>query len=110
VVGDVAKPSEVLINGGLTVTRAIEEAGGLVPGKKSKDVRVFSHLADSPIGMRVIYLDLEAIKKHPYKDLELQSFDIVEVYSPKRVRTKPRPATSPCPSIIPDSFLRGGHM
>jgi hypothetical protein len=37
-------------------------------------------------GLRAIHLDLVVIEKRPYWDLELQSFDIVEVYSPKKAR------------------------
>jgi protein involved in polysaccharide export with SLBB domain len=100
--GDVAKPSEVLLGKRLTVTQAIEGAGGLTGGKKGKEVRVFSMMADTREG-RTIYVDLRAIEKHPYKDLELQSFDIVEVYSSKKVYP-PRP--NPCPSMIPESLWR----
>ena len=44
---------------------------------------VFSRMAEGG-GLRAIHLDLVVIEKRPYWDLELQSFDIVEVYSPKR--------------------------
>jgi hypothetical protein len=106
VLGDVAKPSELLFKKGLTVTRAIEEAGGIVGERKGKEVKVFSGMWDDH-DMRVIYIDLKAIEKHPYKDLELQSFDLVEVYSPKKRKMAAQPLPNPCPSVIPESLWRG---
>ena len=44
---------------------------------------VFSRMAEGG-GLRAIHLDLVVIEKRPYWDLELQSFDIVEVYLPKK--------------------------
>ena len=66
---------------------------------------VFSRMAEGG-GLRAIHLDLVVIEKRPYWDLELQSFDIVEVYSPKKANISPRPSTNPCPSMIPESIFR----
>jgi hypothetical protein len=109
VLGDVAKPSELIFRKGLTVTRAIEEAGGIVGGRKGKEVKVFSGMWDDH-DVRVIYVDLKAIERRPYKDLDLQSFDIVEVYSPKKTKMAARPLPNPCPSVIPESLWRGSHL
>jgi hypothetical protein len=49
-------------------------------------------------GLRVIHLDLVVIEKRPYWDLELQSFDIVEVYSLKKANISLRGlALTPAP-------------
>ena len=66
---------------------------------------VFSRMAEGG-GLRVIHLDLVVIEKRPYWDLELQSFDIVEVYSPKKANISPRPGTNPYPSMIPESIFQ----
>jgi protein involved in polysaccharide export with SLBB domain len=109
VYGDVVKPSEVSIKGRLTVTQAIEAAGGIAGGKKGKEVKVHSMMADTREG-RTIYVDLKAIEKRPYKDFELQSFDIVVVYSPKKAKTDTQPASNPCHSMLPESLWRGYHL
>ena len=70
---------------------------------------VFSRMAEGG-ELRAIHLDLVVIEKRPYWDLELQSFDIVEVYSPKKTNISPRPNTNPCPSMIPESIFRGPRL
>ena len=67
---------------------------------------VFFRMAEGG-GLRAIHLDLVVIEKRPYWDLELQSFDIVEVYLPKKANISPRLSTNPCLSMIPESIFRG---
>src|SRR5215216_2353479 len=77
VLGNVIKPSMLRFRRGITVTQAIKEAGGIPPDSKSKKVRVYSKTTEGT--NRIIYVDLEIVRRKPYMDLELQSFDIVEV-------------------------------
>jgi len=48
--------------------------------------------------MRIIYVDLKAIENKPYKDLDLQNFDIIEVLSRKPDKVR-EPFVSPCPWV-----------
>lgn len=82
VVGNVMKPSLLRFRKGITVTQAIKEAGGIPTENKSKKVRVYSQTSEGI--HRVFYVDLETVRRKPYMDLELQSFDIVEVLSGKK--------------------------
>jgi protein involved in polysaccharide export with SLBB domain len=83
---------------GITVTRAIKEAGGIRPANKSNKVRVYSQTTEGR--NRIIYVDLEIVRRKPYMDLELQSFDIVEVLSSTEKQKKPHLAQdNPCFSL-----------
>jgi len=77
------KPSMLRFRSGITVTQAIKEAGGIPSNNKSKEVRVYSQTTEGR--HRVIYVDLELVRRKPYRDLELQSFDIVEVLTKKKI-------------------------
>jgi len=83
VLGNVLKPSMIRFRSGITVTQAIKEAGGIPANNKSKEVRVYSQTTEGK--HRVIYVDLELVRRKPYMDLELQSFDIVEVLTKKKI-------------------------
>ena len=67
---------------------------------------VFSRMVEGG-GLRAIRFDLVIIEKRTYWDLELESFDIVEVYLPKKANIPPRLGTTPCLSMIPESIFRG---
>lgn len=110
VLGFVTKPSEIFFKDRLTVTQAIKAAGGISPGNKNIEVRVLSQMTGGEGAMRVIHVDLKAIMKKPYKDLELQDYDIVEVVSGKREKEIHQPKINPCPSMIPDSMFRVRRM
>jgi len=77
VLGNVKNPAMLPFRRGITVTQAIKQAGGISSNHKTREVRVYSQTTEGI--NRVIYVDLEVIKRKPYMDLELQSFDIVEV-------------------------------
>jgi protein involved in polysaccharide export with SLBB domain len=98
VVGNVLKPREVLFDGGLTVTQAIKQAGGIRHDRRDNEVLVISRTPDSQNGIREIYVDLKAIEKKPYKDLDLQDLDIVEVLSRKPDKVR-EPFVNPCPWV-----------
>ena len=89
VLGNVVKPAMIPFRAGMTVTQAIKEAGGIPADDRSREVRVFSLTTDDVF--RVIDVDLEKVKKRPYLDLRLQSFDIVEVVfsSKKKIPANP---------------------
>jgi protein involved in polysaccharide export with SLBB domain len=93
VLGNVSKPSRLRFRTGITVTKAIEEAGGNLPNSKSKKVRVYSQTTEGVI--RVLDVDLDIVRKKPYMDLELQSFDIVEVVFSKKDKI-PKVVPNPC--------------
>ena len=93
VVGNVLKPSRFPFRKGITVTKAIEEAGGIPPDSKSKKVRVYSQTTEDVI--RIFDIDLGVVRKKPYMDLELQSFDIVEVAFGKKDKI-PKAVPNPC--------------
>ena len=94
VLGNVTNPSMVRFRDGMTVTQAIRDAGGVPKHRKSSKVRVHSLTMDGR--NRIIYVDLERIRKKPYTDLELQSFDVVEVvFSARDAKNIPAPS-NPC--------------
>jgi protein involved in polysaccharide export with SLBB domain len=86
VLGNVRKPSLLPFRSGITVTQAIKEAGGIPQDSKNKKVRVYSQTTEGT--NRIIYVDLEVVRRKPYMDLELQSFDIVEVLSSTEKKKK----------------------
>ena len=87
IVGNVLNQREILFDKRLTVTAAIEQAGGIRPDKPDNDVIVISRMIDDWRD-RVIHVNLKAIKKKSYLDLLLQDLDIIEVLSrkPDKVR------------------------
>ena len=93
VLGNVLKPSMLPFRSGITVTKAIEEAGGIPWNSKSKKVRVYSQTTEEVI--RILNIDLDIVRKKPYTDLELQSFDIVEVLFSKKEKI-PKGLHNPC--------------
>ena len=98
VVGNVLNQREILFDGRLTITQAIKQAGGIRPDRRNNEVLVISRVPDSQSGMRVIYVDLKAIEKKPYKDLDLQDLDIIEVLSRKPDKVH-EPFVNPCPWV-----------
>ena len=93
IVGNVLKPARLPFRKGITVTKAIQEAGGIPTDSKSKKVRVYSQTTEDVV--RIIYVDLDIVRKKPYMDLELQSFDIVEVLFSKKDKI-PKVLPNPC--------------
>jgi protein involved in polysaccharide export with SLBB domain len=98
VIGGVVKPSEITFNGYFTVTHAIDEAGGLAHRKKNVDVVVISSMGEEARS-RLIYVDLEGARaRKPFRDLELQNYDVVYVAPLDKDRKDIRPSVAPCPS------------
>lgn len=97
VLGNVKNPAMLPFRSGITVTQAIKEAGGISSNRKTRNVRVYSQTTEGT--NRIIYVDLEIIRRKPYMDLELQSFDIVEVlYGTANAKTAAAPY-NPCFSL-----------
>jgi len=97
IVGNVVNQREILFDKRLTVTAAIEQAGGIRTDRTDNDVIVISRMIGDWRD-RVIHVDLKAIKKKPYMDLLLQDLDIIEVLSrkPDKVRES---FVNPCPWV-----------
>ena len=78
ITGSVATPQPVLLKEGYTLKKAIFMVGGIVPGAKSSDVRIYR---DKPGAkdMDVIHVDFDAVKKNKAEDIALQPYDIIEV-------------------------------
>jgi protein involved in polysaccharide export with SLBB domain len=78
VVGKVVKPLDLSFKDGLTLTDAIEEAGGIVPGSKNIRVLVFS---SGPGNQgQIIDVDVKAIEKKQKPDLKLQRLTSLRFY------------------------------
>src|SRR6266850_2350384 len=78
IVGNVIRQREIVFDKLLTVTEAIKQAGGIRPDRRENKILVISEMVGPERRMRVIYVDLKAIKKRSYLDFELQDRDIVE--------------------------------
>ena len=78
VVGNVYKPSSLLLKQKITVSRAIALAGGTLPDTKYNRVRVIRQLPGDTSNMEIT-VDLRAIEKNQAEDLTLSAGDIVEV-------------------------------
>ena len=78
VVGNVLRPSPIVLKERITVTRAIAMSGGLMPDTKSSRVRIVRQAPGSTTATEV-FVDLKAIDKHQAEDIVLQAGDIVDV-------------------------------
>jgi polysaccharide export outer membrane protein len=78
-VGNILRPGPVLLNEqGITVSRAIAMAGGVMPDTKKERVRVIRQ--DQKTGQKSeIFVDLKAIDKRQAEDLVLMPNDIIDV-------------------------------
>lgn len=79
VVGNVLRPGPILLNyEGITVSRALAMAGGLMPDSRKEKIRVIRH-DQKTNATSEIFVDLVAIDKRRAQDLALQPNDIIEV-------------------------------
>src|SRR5947208_14276737 len=89
IVGNVVNQREILFDKSLSVTAAIEQAGGIRTDKTDNHIIVISRTlmiaeratqaGDWRNKVTVTEVDLKAIKEKPYMDLLLQNLDIIEV-------------------------------
>jgi polysaccharide biosynthesis/export protein len=78
ITGSVATPQPVLLKEGYTLSRALFMVGGIIPGSKSTDVRIYRS-KPGVTDMEVVHVDFDAIKKKKKEDIVLQPYDIIEV-------------------------------
>ena len=78
VVGNVLRPSILLLNEPLTISRAIAMAGGVMPDTKSDKIRIVRQEIGSPNKTEVM-VSLVAIEHHQVEDVQLKPNDIVDV-------------------------------
>jgi polysaccharide export outer membrane protein len=78
IVGNVFRPTAVLLRDPLTVTQAIAKAGGIMPDTKKDKVRIIRQFPGSATKTEVL-VDLKAIEKKQANDPFLQPNDIIDV-------------------------------
>jgi protein involved in polysaccharide export with SLBB domain len=91
VMGAVSNPRPIYTHAGMTLSRAIDVAGGLAKGAISDDVTVFRK--EGPES-KVITADLDKIKSGEEHDVDLQPFDIIDVASKGRPKREHPPVIS----------------
>lgn len=78
VVGNVLRPTGLLLKKQVTITQAIAMAGGLLPDTKKENVRLIRR-SQSDDTKQIILVDLKAIEKQQAADVTLQPDDIIDV-------------------------------
>jgi polysaccharide export outer membrane protein len=86
VVGNVLRPSALVLREPITVTRAVAMAGGLMPDTRRDKVRVIRQAPGSATKTE-IFIDLKAVEKKQAEDITLQANDIVDVPTNETKRT-----------------------
>ncbi len=84
VTGAVVAPQALELKPKLTLTQAIETAGGMLRDSNAKKVRIIRGQPGDSTGESLL-VDLNAIRKHRAEDIILKPFDIIDV-PPKRGR------------------------
>ncbi|HSV73295.1 MAG TPA: SLBB domain-containing protein [Chthonomonadales bacterium] len=78
--GGLLRPGRIPYLRAMTLTQAIGEAGGPVPGARTRAGRVFRHVGPAdPTRTQVIAFNYEDIRNHKQPDLLLQAGDTIEV-------------------------------
>lgn len=79
VTGEVVAPQGIYLKeGGMSLTEAIAKIGGVRPGAKTKDIKIYRYKTNTK-DKEVISANLDQIKKGLQKDIMLEPYDIVEV-------------------------------
>jgi protein involved in polysaccharide export with SLBB domain len=94
IMGAVNDPKPIYTHAGMTLSRAIDTAGGLAKGAIPQDVTVFRKEGGES---KQIKADLTKIKSGDESDVDLQPFDIIDVAS------KSRPKRDHPPVIVADA-------
>ena len=84
-IGGVANPKQISSRSQITLTRAIDSAGGLVKNADAKRITIFRREGGET---KIIEADLDKIKAKQADDINLQAFDIVEVTQNGREKRK----------------------
>ena len=98
VVGNVLKPSALVLREPMTVSRAIAMSGGFMPDTKKDKVRIIRQTPGSTTKTEIM-VDLKAIEKKQAPDIALQPNDIVDVPTDGTKRTLRTFFSSFVPSI-----------
>jgi len=85
VIGGVNNPKPIPLRSQLTVSRAIDSAGGAAKDALLNSVTIFRRFDKET---KVIEVDLEKIKKGETEDILLQTFDIIDVGQKGKVKKK----------------------
>jgi len=85
VIGGVANPKQISFRSQITLTRAIDSAGGLAKNADAKKITIFRRVGGET---KIIEADLEKIKAQKSDDINLQASDIVEVTQAGRDKRK----------------------
>lgn len=84
-IGAVNNPRPIFSHSGMTLTRAIDTAGGLAKGAVEPKITIFRR---ERAETTIIRADFEKIKKGEIVDVDLRPFDIIEVTSKGRAPRK----------------------
>lgn len=85
IIGGVSNPKQVSSRLQITLTRAIDSAGGLLKNADAKKITIFRREGNET---KIIEADLDKIKSRQADDIILQAFDIVEVTQNGREKRK----------------------
>jgi len=85
VIGAVNNPRPIYSHGEMTLSRAIDSAGGLSKDAVTQSITIFRREQSES---RVINADLEKIKNGDDSDIELRPFDIIDVAFRGRAKSK----------------------
>jgi protein involved in polysaccharide export with SLBB domain len=85
IIGGVANPKQISYRSQITLSRAIDSAGGLTKNADAKKITIFRRVGSET---KIIEADLEAIKAQKSEDINLQASDIVEVTQTGREKRK----------------------
>ena len=85
VIGGVGAPKQLALRSQITLSRAIDSAGGLAKGAQSKQITIFRR---NGIETKIIEADLDKIEAGQSDDIVLQAFDVVEVTQKGREKRK----------------------
>jgi protein involved in polysaccharide export with SLBB domain len=85
VIGGVANPKQISFRSQITLSRAIDSAGGLAKNADAKKITIFRRAGGET---KIIEADLEKIKAQKADDINLQASDIIEVNEKGREKRK----------------------
>lgn len=85
VIGGVANPKQISFRSQISLSRAIDSAGGLAKNADAKKIIIFRRAGGES---KIIEADLEKIKAQKADDINLQASDIIEVSQNGRERRK----------------------
>lgn len=85
ITGGVAAPRQIPVRSQITLSRAVDSAGGLTKDADAGEIRVFRRTG---VEVSTIVADLNKIKAGQAEDIVLQAFDVVEITQTGRERRK----------------------